>query len=161
MNRLTIASLAAFMLAGAAPLAAADGVDPLSASATKGAPALHGMSRDEFLAFHRDLARSEELRALGRIARDKVAAAQATIEELLAGESGVESLSERERVDLFNAHERVVAIVNGEERERVACKHRRAAGSHLKVVECRSVSERERLAQESRQQIRNPRHTPY
>lgn len=163
MNRLVVASLVAFIGAAATPATAAD-PDPgtsRAASATKRAPTLHGMTRDEFLAFHRDIAGSKELRGLGRIARDKVASAQATIEAMLAGRSDLSALSERQRIELFNAHERVVAIVNGDERGRVSCKPRHAAGSHLRVVECRSVAERERLAQDSRQQIRNPRHTPY
>jgi len=152
------ASLVLFLLVPAASIEADDRQQPLSASATQRAPTLHGMNREEFLAFHRDLAGSEELRKLGRIKRDKIAAEQETIESLLAGEPGIEALSERERIDLFNAHERVVAIVNGDERERVTCKRRRAAGSHLPVTECRSVSEREQLAQDSRQKLRNPRY---
>ena len=161
MIRLASASLVFLLSIAAAPLAAGDAAHSLSASATERAPTLHGMTRDEFIAFHRDLAGSAEVRALGRSARDRVAASQATIEGLLAGHARLEDLSERARIDLFNAHDRVVAIVNGEEREQMACKRRRAVGSHLPVVECRSLSERERLAQDARQHFRNPRHTPY
>jgi hypothetical protein len=151
MKALAFALVSAVAFAGL-PAFAADS-ETRSVTASRSAPTLR-MTRAEYLQFRQDIPGSAEYAALRRTKRDEIDIALARIDEIL--DSGVEpqNLGENDKVELFNAHETVVAVLNGEDRERVVCQKRKEVGSHMPVVECRSAGERADLRERSKEEIK-------
>ncbi len=115
------------------------------ATVTAVGPVLQSMNREEYLAFHRRLAGSPKFAVLSTRDRRTIQHEQRRIDALLADEPSMDTLNERERIALFNAHEHIVAVLNDDLRSRMVCQRRAPVGTHIKVTECRTVAERDRM----------------
>jgi hypothetical protein len=107
-------------------------------------PTPQNSSVEQFLAYHDEVARrasSREMDALSRTDRDALAAAQAEIRAMLAGKASIDELDAAGKVALFNANEKVIALVNKAEDERLVCKQTKRLGSHRHTLECRTVAQ--------------------
>jgi hypothetical protein len=105
------------------------------------APRVSNMTVTEFLAFHHKLAAKLDSRPYEHVdneQRREVADAQGDIKRLLEGKSSMDELTEAERASLFNAHERVVAVMNDAELDRMICKREQKIGSHRGELVCRT-----------------------
>ena len=114
-------------------------------------PQLSNMTAVEFLAFHSDL--SQELKTkrynhISNSALDEIATEQNKIRSLVGTHSTMDELSERDRLEVFNAHQRVVAIVEGAEDDRVICKRVKPTGSHRPISQCQTVGELKRAREQ-------------
>lgn len=145
---------AGLALAGSPAASLADAKD---ATASRAAPALHDMTRAEYLAFRQSIPGSTEYTSLGRRKRDSIDAELAKIDDLMSRGVEPRDLNEQQKLELFNAHESVVAILNGQD-TRTVCKKRQEVGSRVPVVECRSSSERDAMRSKSQEELR--RHQP-
>jgi hypothetical protein len=108
------------------------------------APAVNNMSVQEFLAFHDDVAgkvNTRDFEALSRSERSELTAAQAEIRAALAGKQSMSDLDDAGKLVVFNAHEKVVALVNKAEDERLVCVQKKRLGSHRHTLECRTVAQ--------------------
>jgi hypothetical protein len=123
--------LAAVVLAVAfAVPAMADGID---------APKVSNMTPKEFLKFHNDVARKLESKSYEHVDNERrrdVASAQAEIKSVLNGKRSMDELSDAQRIELFNAHEHVVSILNDAELDRRICKRETKIGSHRGELVC-------------------------
>lgn len=128
------------------------------------APSVSDVPVAQFLAFHDEVgarATKGDFRDLARSDRDALAAAQARIRALVAGKQRMTELDERERLEVFNEHQRVVALVDRAEESRVICEQVKRIGSHRHSVECRSVAERRRDREATQIATRTVRQWPY
>jgi hypothetical protein len=144
--------LAALLLAATLPA--------LADSTASKAPTVSNMSVQQFLAYHDDVARrakTKDFEGLSRGERDQLAAAQGEIRQALAGKASMTDLDDPAKLVVFNAHEKVLALVTKAEDERLVCKQQKRIGSNRRTLECRTVAqlreERER-AQDSRMRNR-------
>lgn len=114
-------------------------------------PTVNNLSVEQFLAFHDEVARksrSGELESLSNSDLDALATAQSALRRALDGKSEMSQLDDAGKLVVFNAHEKVVALVNKAEDERLVCEQVKRLGSHRHTLVCRTVaqtrSERER-----------------
>jgi hypothetical protein len=142
----------AFVLALGASIAAA-------ATATESAPTLQNMTVQEFLDYHASLQRDLQSRKFDHVSnRDRLAieAAQNEIRTALAGQSDIQALPQEARVAVFNAHEKVVAIMNEANLDRVTCKREHQLGSHRPRTVCFTERElREMTARNRHERMRS------
>jgi len=104
---------------------------------------------DESLAMARDgtygpLKRGSMVQA--EMARDKIA-------ELLEGHENAMELQPEERIELYNAQERIVAMIRNDDKGRMVCKKEIRLGSRFPATECLSVAQREEKSRSSRSGI--------
>jgi hypothetical protein len=146
---------ALLMLCGAAWSASLSITKPIPGAG--GEPALANMSAEQFLAFHDELGAAiaaGKYHHLTARERRAIERAQAEIRRRLAAARSVEALDQAGRLAVFDAHERVVAVLNDAEAERVICEKRHRVGSHRPIIECTTVAERERVHRETQRTLR-------
>jgi hypothetical protein len=73
---------------------------------------------------------------------DMLDRAQADVRGILEGKEKIEDLTPDQRAALLNAQERVIAIMTGEEDERIVCRRERTVGTHFQRTTCVTVAER-------------------
>jgi hypothetical protein len=103
------------------------------------APKVSNMTPREFLSYHASIARKLETKGFAHVDNEQrrdVAKAQAEIESVLDGKRSMDELSDAERLELFNAHEHVIAIMNDAELDRLICKREKKVGSHRGELVC-------------------------
>lgn len=128
-------------LAAAAVLLIAFGGSALADSTGISAPRVKNMTVQEFTAFHAKLSDKLDTKAYAHVdneQRRRFDAAQADIRSLLDGKASMAELTEDQRASLFNAHERVVAVMNDAELDRMICKRVQKIGSHRGELQCRT-----------------------
>jgi hypothetical protein len=155
MKSLAVALVCATLALAASP--AATLADSKDVTASRDAPSLRGMTRADYLAFRESIPTSAEYTSLARRKRDSIDIELAKIDELMSRGVEPDALNEQQKLELFNAHESVVAILNRDE-SRTVCKKRQEVGSRVPVVECRSSSERDAMRSKSQEELR--RHQP-
>ncbi len=119
----------------------------LSATVGSAGPELSNMDIDGMLAYHAELAqvlREKEFAHISMRDRQEIDRAQSLIRSRLEGYKSMSELTEAGRVDVFNAHEHVVALVDEAEDERMQCNRRKIAGSHTMQVVCEKASDADR-----------------
>lgn len=80
--------------------------------------------------------------------------AQATLRKILSGVSSVEQLKEEQRVAVFNAQEKVNAIISRDRSDEVRCETQQRTGSHFRETRCytaEQLAEQRRAAERLRQ----------
>jgi hypothetical protein len=108
-----------------------------------------------FMDFHRDLgaqAREGRITGLDRTTERRLEELQRILAGAVGNQTRFDALSQRDQLTVFNTHERVVALLNGDENARVECRRERAPGSRRSYVECATLGDRDvqrRLNQES------------
>lgn len=108
-----------------------------------------------FMAFHRDLgaqAREGRLTGIDRTTERRLEELQRLLAGAVGGQTRFDALGQRDQLTVFNTHERVVALLNGDESSRMECRRERAPGSRRSYIECASLGDRDvqrRLNQES------------
>jgi hypothetical protein len=111
------------------------------------APTVNNATVPQFLAWHDEVAQraaGRDFEALSRAERRQLADAQAEIRRTLDGKASMSDLDDAAKIRLFNAQERVVALVNKAEDERLVCSQRKRLGSHRHQLECRTVAQMQR-----------------
>ena len=129
--------LLAVLLLSVAPSAFADLV-------TADALQVANMSVPEFLDWHEQVERratTKAFDALSRTEREQLAAAQNEIRQVLAGKQSMAELDDAGKITVFNAHERVVALVEKAENERMICEQKKRLGSNRHQLVCRTVGQ--------------------
>lgn len=99
-----------------------------------------------FMAFHRDLgaqAREGRLTGIDRMTERRLGELQRILAGTVGGEARFDDLSQRDQLTVFNTHERVVALLNGDESSRMECRRERAAGGRRSYIECASLGDRD------------------
>jgi hypothetical protein len=117
------------------------------------APQVGNMDTSEFLAFHDAVRRDIESGRYGKLdarTRDTIDAQQRIIESRLDGGRQLEELNDDARLAVFNAHERVVALLNDDEAQRTICRREHQVGSHRPRVVCLTERDRDLAAQQNR-----------
>ena len=100
-----------------------------------------------------DLARSGEYGRLKRGDMAKLDFAQEQISELLAGHATAMELRPDDRITVYNAQERITAILRNNDKDRIVCKREAKTGTRLAVTECMTVAEREQRAKVARENV--------
>lgn len=145
MNRLFLACATAASLCFtlATPLHAAASS---TSSTTKMAPQISNMSREEVLAYHVKLEKDLDTKAYQHIKdrdRETINASQSHIRSILDKVTTLEQLSEDQRLAVFNEHEKIGALLNSRESERLVCEKVYKTGSHRPEVQCQTVAQRD------------------
>jgi hypothetical protein len=102
------------------------------------------MTPTEFLAWHAEVARranTKEFEALTKDERASLAAAQAELRGILDGRATMAELDVDAKLRVFNAHERVLALVMQAEDNRLVCKQTKRLGSHRHQLVCRTAKQ--------------------
>jgi hypothetical protein len=89
----------------------------------------------------------------GRISRRdmlELNEAHAAVHRLLEGHEAPEELDSDDRIALFNAQQKITAIVGNDDKNRKICKRVAVTGSRVAAVECMTVAQREARARASR-----------
>ena len=136
------------------PALAADRAESPSRMST--APSIGNMDTPQFLAFHADVRRDVEAGKYRDLSARDVATINAQedlIDSRLHDGKTFDELSERARLDVFNAHERIVAMINGDAEQRLVCRKEHQVGTHKPRVVCLSEHDRDLAAQQN--QLRN------
>lgn len=81
---------------------------------------------------------------------NRVVAAQAKIEALLANRSDANGLTEEQQVELASAQETINSIVRADEKGRIVCTRAASIGSRVPTRECMTVAAREARAASAR-----------
>ncbi|HET7843609.1 MAG TPA: hypothetical protein VFL14_05625 [Xanthomonadales bacterium] len=146
--------LSAALLAVAPAIALADSAE--SPSRMANAPRIGNMDTAQFLAYHDGIQRDIAAGRYGELdsrTRETIAAQQRLIRGRLHDGIELDALSESSRLDVFNAHDRVVALLNGDDDQRMVCRKEHQVGSHRSRVVCLTERDRELAAQQN--QLRN------
>ena len=133
MNVLRSAALC--VLLACAPAALADKLE------------LTNMDVEGVLAFHAELEQvlgTRDYKHISMRDRQEIARAQQLIRSRLQGKQSLDQLTEAGRIDVFNAHEHVVALIEEAEGDRLVCDRRKIAGSHTVQTVCDNASNVER-----------------
>lgn len=106
--------------------------------------------RAQQLELHEKLAQGDaSLAALSATERAQLQAAQERVFGILEGHSDADRLHPAQRTQLTNELERINALVQGDDRNRLVCKREKRTGSQRYVRVCKTVSERELELQNS------------
>lgn len=97
-----------------------------------------------------DLAQEGQYGRIGRRDMVELSEAHAAIHRLLEGHEAPEELDNDQRIALFNAQQKITAIVGNDDKNRKICKRVAVTGSRVAAVECMTVAEREARARASR-----------
>lgn len=152
MKRVTLSLLVvSAALSGAALL-----VSPASyaeAIVAKSAPTITNMDRGQILSWLDQLNRDlNDKKAYGHVkdaGRHEIEGSEGIIRNLLGRVKSLDELSEPQRVELFNANEKIISVLNDSEKDRLVCVREYPTGSHRPVVSCMTVAERDHLREES------------
>ncbi len=150
---MTLRTLLALLLLTVATQAAADlrRADDLMVS---------NMSVAEFLDWHAEVARragTKEFEALTRDDRAALAAAQAELRGILEGRATMGELDADAKLRVFNAHEKVLALVTRAEDERLVCEQKKRLGSHRHQLVCRTVKQLRESRDNTQNELRRTR----
>ncbi|NLG58656.1 MAG: hypothetical protein GX538_00635 [Gammaproteobacteria bacterium] len=105
-----------------------------------------------------DLADRETYVEIGAADRTAVLNLLEQMELELGATGSVEALTDAQKVELFNAQERINTILTGaREDSRQVCERRQVTGSHRKQVTCTTVAERRRQRESSQQELEHRR----
>lgn len=108
-----------------------------------------------FMAFHRDLGarvREGKLSGIDRRTERRLEELERILASTIGDATRFEALPLRDQLTVFNTHERIVALLNGDESARMECRRERPVGSRRSYIECASFGDRDvqrRLNQES------------
>jgi hypothetical protein len=114
------------------------------------------MSASDFLTFHERLAKSLTQRSYAHVdeqARAKIASAQQELRVALRDVDDIAAIDDDTRRQVFDAHERVVAVLNQAEGSRVVCTKEHQIGSHFPKTLCMTVRERELMERETQRRM--------
>jgi hypothetical protein len=154
----------AYRVFAAALLLALSGASSVLAGSSEGikpayfaqVPSLANMTAAEFLAFHDQLAKSLSQRSFAHVdtrARESIAAAQQELRAALRDVADINVIGDDKRRQVFDAHERVVAVLNQAEGNRVVCTKEHQIGSHFPKTLCMTVRERELMERETQRRM--------
>lgn len=108
-----------------------------------------------FMDFHRNLgaqAREGRISGLDRNTERRLEELQRILARAVGDRTRFDALGPRDQLTVFNTHERIVALLNGDESARMECRREQAPGSRRSYIECASLGDRDvqrRLNQES------------
>ena len=85
--------------------------------------------------------------------RSRVDARLDSMQALLQGHAGQNSLDSNDKVRLANLQEEVNGILKHNDSNRLVCEHRAPVGSHIPVTTCRTFGELERQRREARKEV--------
>jgi hypothetical protein len=106
-----------------------------------------------------ELARRGEYGKLDTGDRKRLDSAYARLKKLLDGRQTPLELPLADRIDLFNAQEAIVAIVNRHPRDTMICRRKQATGTRIPRTECLTIAQREarsRGAKEAMERLPRP-----
>jgi Skp family chaperone for outer membrane proteins len=104
--------------------------------------AVSNMTVKEFLEWHAEVARragTQEFEALTKDQRASLAAAQSELRDILEGRATMAELDVDAKLRVFNAHERVLALITQAEDDRLVCEQKKRLGSHRHQLVCRTA----------------------
>lgn len=110
------------------------------------------------LDYHGNLAKHLNKRAYSHLEdsdREKITKSQVRIKALLAGVKAIAELNEEERVELWNAHAQVEAVLESREDLRLVCERVNKTGTHVSTMECLTVATRTRMRQDAEALLRD------
>ena len=90
-----------------------------------------------------DLARRGEYGKLSSKDRKQLDTSYARLKTLLDGHDSPLELPLEERIDLYNAQEVIVAIINRHPRDTMICRRKQATGTRIPQTECLTIAQRE------------------
>ena len=151
MRKLFSSTLIALALCAGAPaaLAASQGSGVASARVAD-------MSVKDFLTYHDRLERNLESKQYDYVNaanRAKIAREQDQIRKSLAGHQSLDELDAASRSKVVAAHEKVVAIMDDAELDKVTCKREHVMGSRMGKTVCTSARARQHAAEQGRDAI--------
>jgi hypothetical protein len=156
MNRYRLIAAALLLCCGSATTALASSNDGIKPAYFTQSPTLSNMSAADFLAFHDQVAKTLTQRSYAFVderAREKIASAQQDLRSALRGVSDIGAIDDDTRRQVFDAHERVVAVLNQAEGNRVVCTKEHQVGSHFPKTLCMTVRERELMERETQRRL--------
>ena len=133
--------------------------DVVAATSDSGAQAVvqEQQTRKQLLAFHEILQKNLKKKAYSHLEdsdRERIAVSQSRLRAILADVDAIEKLSEADRLELWNEHARVLAILEAREDQRLVCERVFKTGTHVAKTECMTVAERDRIRQEAADMMR-------
>ncbi len=152
MKRITLSLM---ILSAAVAGTALVGSTPAFAEAivSRSAPTIANMDKGQILSWLDQLNRDlNDKKAYGHVkdnGRHEIEGAEGIIRNLLGRVKTLDELSEPQRVELFNANEKIISVLNDSEKDRLVCVREYPTGSHRPVVSCMTVAERDHNREES------------
>ena len=107
----------------------------------------------EFLDYQRTVRSKIEDGKYGKFSRSEINRldrAQNTMFKLLTGKESTDELSEKERMEVFNAQQEVQALLAENDQDKVTCRREKSVGSHFRRSNCKTQAQREREAEAAR-----------
>ena len=144
-------SLTLLLFLAAAPVAAADESD--TAARAEAATAEIGDAK----AYLRDMRTAVELAKKGEYGKIKqkeravLDDSYARLKQLLDGHDSPLELPLAERIEVFNAQERIVAIVERHPKDTMICRKKQSTGTRIPATECLTIAQREARARSARE----------
>jgi hypothetical protein len=114
----------------------------------------------EFLDWHADVARrarTSEFKALTKDERAELATAQTELRTILEGRATMGELEVDDKLRVFNAHEKVLALVTRAEDERLVCQQQKRLGSHRHQLVCRTAKQLREDRETTQNELRRTR----
>lgn len=150
MRRILAASVLSLSLLAMPAFASLQAADPI---ATDGFSAeAFSTQRDAILA---DLERGERYAEIKNVDRETVLSLLARMEAIIAAAPTVDALDDGQRVELFNAQERVnTLLTQAADDSRMLCEQRSRMGSHRRVTNCETVAQRRARREEDQNSLR-------
>lgn len=93
-----------------------------------------------------ELAKRGEYGKLKSQEREQLDASYRRMKELLDGHASPLELSLADRIDLFNAQESIVAIVDRHPKDTMICRRQKSTGTRIPSTECLTIAQREARA---------------
>ena len=150
MRRILAASVLSLSLFAMPAFASLQAADPI---ATDGFSAeAFSTQRDVILA---DLEGGEGYAEIKSVDRETVLSLLARMEAIIAAAPTVDALDDGQRVELFNAQERVnTLLTQAADDSRMLCEQRPRMGSHRRVTNCETVAQRRARREEDQNSLR-------
>lgn len=98
-----------------------------------------------------DLAKKGEYGKLDRKSRKTLEQSWARVQDLLDGHDSPMELPIDERIDLLNAQERIVGILERHPRDTLICRKKKSTGTRIPATECLTIAQREARARHARE----------
>ena len=98
-----------------------------------------------------DLAKKGEYGKIDRKQRKTLEQSYDRLRELLAGRATPLELSLEDRIEVFNAQERIVAILERHPRDTMICRKKQNTGTRIPATECLTIAQREARARNARE----------
>jgi hypothetical protein len=122
-------------------------------------PRLQGGKIEDLVTYHEKLGAQVEAGEYAGMSsgdRRRLRKAQKQLLDTVAGHASYDELDENERLRVFNAHEAVLALIEGRADDRIVCHTSRRTGSHLRQVDCATAAERAQRSKDSENFLRRP-----